>query len=833
MPLNNAEGGTNGTTVTTGNSGGASGTAWNSVTASGGASAIFDNTNPAHGLLSYLFGATTANASFVAWTITSTGTLVMRAYVCFDTLPGQALRVIDIRNSGGTILRVNTTASNTFQVQEGGTGTPISLTTGTFSAATWYRWEIKISTIAAGTGSYIASCYVKDSLSTFATVTVTTGQLGTTNIVSLDLGSITVAPTSSVTVRIDDCAYDPTMTQFFGPAGPSSLTSHGVATFSATAKLTHAATTTSGGNATCTFGAPVARAATLTAHGVASTTITATVTHTAQVMAAHGVGAMTSTAKDAYKATLTAHGVATCAPSSKVARSVTIIAHGVAGTTVTAKVSRAATLTSHGIAAMTGNTAKVARKATMTAHGQGNLLPTLKRTTFMIVVAHGVGHTVFTAGTSHLMSNNFEGGTNGTTMTGSNTGGSSGDAFSIGTSTGSAAKFDSTIKAHGGMSGKLTAGTAGGASFLFWTVSQATATIRGYVYFDTVPSTSVRIAGIIAGSSTLLRLQLDATHHFQIYEGGSGVTHSVATPVSAGVWYRFEIDLSVVSATIATYKFDYYNLDSLTHVETGVAITGSGNTGTGTITTIDLGSYAAGAPNSWVYHLDDVVQRPSNGAYIGPYTNPVYGYLTAAGKGNLLPTASVKRAGSMTSHGIGFMQPNLGRLKLTIHSVSTFIPRATLAYKASVTMPGRGALHPTAIPPVPPKMGFFFTDIEPVGSVAAVIASISSVKIDLSSSGYVGIFGTQNFIMSGSLFDSVTSTTITFVNQLITVTWTEAGYFASGTVLDVAGDTVTFSAVQIELTSSAGFGVPTPWSQEVIALAPSTAKLAITGGSGQ
>ncbi len=71
-PLNNAEGGSNTTTVTTGNSGGSSGNAFDAVSIGVGSGLVFDNAQAAHGSLSYKY-TFAGNAVYTSWTTTTLG----------------------------------------------------------------------------------------------------------------------------------------------------------------------------------------------------------------------------------------------------------------------------------------------------------------------------------------------------------------------------------------------------------------------------------------------------------------------------------------------------------------------------------------------------------------------------------------------------------------------------------------------------------------------------------------------------------------------------------------------------------------------------------------
>src|SRR5436190_21171956 len=90
---NSAEGGTNGTAVTTGNSGGGSGDAFNTSTGVNG-TRVFDNTQSAHGSLSYKLINAVNTTNILAWTgISLAGTEVWwRVYVRFPSFTAEQVR---------------------------------------------------------------------------------------------------------------------------------------------------------------------------------------------------------------------------------------------------------------------------------------------------------------------------------------------------------------------------------------------------------------------------------------------------------------------------------------------------------------------------------------------------------------------------------------------------------------------------------------------------------------------------------------------------------------------------------------------------------------------
>lgn len=107
LPLtNSAEGGSDETTVTTGNSGGTSGNAWDVVTTSTG-SIVYDNARAAHGAFSYRFtNGSPATVMGVRWS-TSIGSFTEiwgRLYCYFTAIPTLGNQLVRINQSDSTRL---------------------------------------------------------------------------------------------------------------------------------------------------------------------------------------------------------------------------------------------------------------------------------------------------------------------------------------------------------------------------------------------------------------------------------------------------------------------------------------------------------------------------------------------------------------------------------------------------------------------------------------------------------------------------------------------------------------------------------------------------------
>ena len=143
---NSSEGGTSGVAVSTGNSGGASGNAFDAVTVSGaGAALAFDNSQAAHGTLSakYTFPSGVASTAYASWTTSagSTSPAFFRLYLRHAANPSVNTRVWQADISGSVLcaaLYVNT--SGTLQMTDSA-GTNIFTTTATVPLSQWYRLE--------------------------------------------------------------------------------------------------------------------------------------------------------------------------------------------------------------------------------------------------------------------------------------------------------------------------------------------------------------------------------------------------------------------------------------------------------------------------------------------------------------------------------------------------------------------------------------------------------------------------------------------------------------------------------------------------------------------
>lgn len=221
---NTAEGGTNGVTATSANTGGGSGDALNVVLGTG-TGAVFDSSDSAHGSLCYaVTGAASAKAELQMTGFTGT-TFSQRFYVKLSALPsanGSTATIMQLFNVGSASICSWVINSSNQPVLQLSGSTVKTFTTITMNTSTWYRFEVQ-GTIGASTSTGVlnAQIYAGDSTSALDTFSTTTGNLGTTNLNFCSFGKESASSAFVATVRFDDIAMRDTTTTAWGvPATP-------------------------------------------------------------------------------------------------------------------------------------------------------------------------------------------------------------------------------------------------------------------------------------------------------------------------------------------------------------------------------------------------------------------------------------------------------------------------------------------------------------------------------------------------------------------------------------------------------------------------------------
>lgn len=184
LPLNNiAEGGTNGTTVTVGNSGGGSLDAFSAVHIDPTAALVFSTAQAAHGAYSYKFTTGgTSGAAYVAWQSTLVGTnptIYGRAYVYLTAAPATDDNIISFYGGsaafGGGIMVAS--GSNPVVRLQSNSFTEINGQTLPLNA--WFRLDFKIVSGAAGAATATVKVFTApDSTVAASTLTDATNAYG-------------------------------------------------------------------------------------------------------------------------------------------------------------------------------------------------------------------------------------------------------------------------------------------------------------------------------------------------------------------------------------------------------------------------------------------------------------------------------------------------------------------------------------------------------------------------------------------------------------------------------------------------------------------------------
>jgi hypothetical protein len=185
---NGAEGGTNTTVVTSGNSGSTSGNAFDTVTGS----PTFSTTQAMGGTLAYSFITAGAATWSLNWTTALGGsfaTISGRVYIYCTSFTVAPLIARGRDGSANQVFRIVTDTSGHIVLRVGTGNTLVGTTTAAMSTNTWYRVEW---TINVGTSSQVdVWFYAGDGTSAADHITSATANTGTGNIAELNYGIFT------------------------------------------------------------------------------------------------------------------------------------------------------------------------------------------------------------------------------------------------------------------------------------------------------------------------------------------------------------------------------------------------------------------------------------------------------------------------------------------------------------------------------------------------------------------------------------------------------------------------------------------------------------------
>jgi hypothetical protein len=218
---NTLEGGTNATTITTGNSGGASGNAFHAIVGA----CTYDTTRAAHGTMSAKLTPTSGAACNIKYGAQSGGSMLAstspaaRVYAYFTANPSSEYTFLRADDASNAIrFRINISAAGKLIVSTNdGTSTTTRWTsTQSVPLNQWVRIEIR-AVIAAGTGGSIeCAFYVGDSTSPVDSFTVSGINTGANAVQSIQFGKYG-SDTTATAFWLDEIAVNTSTSSFIGP----------------------------------------------------------------------------------------------------------------------------------------------------------------------------------------------------------------------------------------------------------------------------------------------------------------------------------------------------------------------------------------------------------------------------------------------------------------------------------------------------------------------------------------------------------------------------------------------------------------------------------------
>lgn len=295
---NSFEGGSSGTTIIAGNSGGSSGTAFNTVQNTTMTALEFSNAQRAHGSLSAHLNGPNTSLGRLQWTGLNTTQAGGYFYFRFNgSLPGAAQDIFTLRSTGAGAMTVGLSVGNLVQVKNA-LGTTLNSggwTVPSFSGSVWYRLNFSCIPNASTTaGTITAELYLADSTVAISGCTYSASNVnaGTANIDEMRVGKLTSAVV--LEMYVDNLAIATgTTTPPALPADPVAAASSSIGTSTATVVPTQNVAAAS--SSTGTPSAAVVPSQNVSAASSSTGTATATVLPGFQVTAtASGAGTGTA-----------------------------------------------------------------------------------------------------------------------------------------------------------------------------------------------------------------------------------------------------------------------------------------------------------------------------------------------------------------------------------------------------------------------------------------------------------------------------------------------------------------------------------------------------------
>ena len=202
--------------VTNGNQAGAATTngTYNTVTLTGGGTAVYDNTNPHTGRMAYKLSGPSGYVAILQRSGFSVTTLRLKFAVALGAIPAVLFNVLAVRNSTGAAFSIRANPASTFSLHDrlGALKKTVTMP----ASMTYMVLDIVLTPGASSTTGRIAVNFYTDAGGLVDSYDVSTNDIGTTALTIFQLGHSAAADTTDV--YIDDMAYDTasTPTTFIG-----------------------------------------------------------------------------------------------------------------------------------------------------------------------------------------------------------------------------------------------------------------------------------------------------------------------------------------------------------------------------------------------------------------------------------------------------------------------------------------------------------------------------------------------------------------------------------------------------------------------------------------
>lgn len=231
------------------------------------------------------------------------------------------------------------------------------------------------------------------------------------------------------------------------------------------------------------------------------------------------------------------------------------------------------------------------------------------------------------SGANIIVSNSFEGGTDGAALTTGNSGGASGDAFDSVPLNSGTVEYDTAVnRGPGSVTARCIGGAAAG-PFLVYNASTFTGAdselwFRWYMRITALPSATTSFATVRESDGSTTGLDLRLTTGGEIQMRAPATTRYTSTlALTVDQWIRCELRVLSNASTghFQLRLFDGANVEGVTPDETVGDYTANWDTGDGTIGGMALGWVTAPGLTASMY-IDDIAV--ADDAWIGPSGTP-------------------------------------------------------------------------------------------------------------------------------------------------------------------------------------------------------------------